>query len=78
MIGKQILNYKLTREIGSGGMATVYEAIHTKLDTKVAIKVLDPVLAANENIRQRFMQEAKITASLDHDRITNKMKLLLC
>ena len=70
MIEKQILNYKITREIGSGGMATVYEAIHTKLDTKVAIKVLDPVLAANESIRQRFMQEAKIMASLNNEGIT--------
>jgi serine/threonine protein kinase len=70
MLNKKIHNYKVTREIGSGGMATVYEAVHINLDTKVAIKVLDPVLAANESIRQRFMQEAKIMASLDHEGIT--------
>ena len=70
MKGQQILNFKIIREIGTGGMATVYEAIHTKLDTKVAIKVLNPVLAANKGIRQRFMQEAKIMASLNHDSIT--------
>jgi len=70
MLNKKILNYRITHEIGSGGMATVYEAIHTKLDTKVAIKVLDPLLASNESIRQRFMQEAKIMASLNHDGIT--------
>jgi serine/threonine protein kinase len=35
MTGKQILNYKITREIGSGGMATVYEAMHIKFDTKI-------------------------------------------
>jgi len=70
MTGKQILNYRIIRQIGSGGMATVYEAIHTKLDTKVAIKVLDPLLAANKSIRQRFIQEAKIMASLTHDGIT--------
>jgi serine/threonine protein kinase len=70
MINKQILNYKITREIGSGGMATVYEAVHVKLDTKVAIKVLNPVLAANDGIRKRFEQEAKIMASLNHEGIT--------
>ncbi|MFB1003368.1 MAG: protein kinase, partial [Bacteroidia bacterium] len=70
MLNQQIQNYKITREIGSGGMATVYEAIHTKLDTKVAIKVLNPVLATNDNIRKRFMQEAKIMATLNHEGIT--------
>ena len=70
MIDNQILNYKIIRKIGEGGMAKVYEAIHTKLDTRVAIKVLDPVLASNENIRKRFMQEAKIMASLNHEEIT--------
>ena len=65
MIEKQILNYKITRKIGSGGMATVYEAIHTKLDTKVAIKVLDSVLTANESVRQHFLQEAMGRFSLN-------------
>ena len=70
MINKKIHNYKIIREIGSGGMATVYEAIHLKLDTKVAIKILNPVLAADNGIRKRFEQEAKIMASLDHEGIT--------
>lgn len=69
MIGKKILNYRISRLIGEGGMATVYEAIHEKLDTKVAIKVLNPVLTANANIRQRFLQEAKMIASLNHQNI---------
>jgi serine/threonine protein kinase len=70
MLKKQIHNYKITRKIGSGGMATVYEAVHVKLDSKVAIKVLNPVLAANDGIRKRFEQEAKIMASLNHEGIT--------
>jgi uncharacterized protein (TIGR02145 family) len=69
MIGKKILNYRISRLIGEGGMATVYEAIHEKLDTKVAIKVLNPVLTANAKIRQRFLQEAKMIASLNHQNI---------
>lgn len=70
MQNKQILNYKITTEIGKGGMATVYKAKHINLDTEVAIKVLDPILATNDKIRQRFKQEAKIMASLNHSGIT--------
>jgi len=71
LIGKQILNYKLTRLIGSGGMATVYEAEHIKFkNKKVAIKVLKPILASNENIKTRFENEASIMAGLEHPNIT--------
>ena len=70
MIGKQILNYKIISKIGEGGMATVYLAKHIRLDTLVAIKILKPVLATNQKIRQRFIQEAKIMASLNHPNIT--------
>ena len=70
MLNQQIQNYKITREIGSGGMAIVYEAVHINLDTKVAVKLLNPVLASNDNIRMRFKQEAKIMATLNHEGIT--------
>lgn len=51
-------------------MAKVYEAIHDKFENRrVAIKILDPVLSANEEIRHRFENEAKIMASLDHPNI---------
>lgn len=70
MIGTHIFNYKITRLIGAGGMAKVYEAIHDKFENRrVAIKILDPVLSANEEIRHRFENEAKIMASLDHPNI---------
>ncbi|MBP7534905.1 MAG: serine/threonine protein kinase, partial [Chitinophagales bacterium] len=65
IIGK----YKLTRFIGEGGMASVYEGTHEKLGTKVAIKILNPVLSANKQIRQRFENEAKFMASLNHPNI---------
>ena len=54
MIGEQIQNYKILSLIGEGGMASVYEARHEMLGTKVAIKVLNPILSANEQIRERF------------------------
>jgi serine/threonine protein kinase len=70
MINTTISKYKITRLIGQGGMATVYEAEHEMLGTKAAIKVLNPILSANDQIRERFRNEAKMMASLDHPNIT--------
>ena len=70
MINTSIGKYKITRLIGQGGMASVYEARHEMLGTKVAIKVLNPILSANEQIRERFKNEAKLMASLNHKNIT--------
>jgi serine/threonine protein kinase len=70
MIGTKIFNYRITRLIGEGGMARVYEAVHEKFDKRsVAIKILDPILTANADIRHRFENEARIMASLDHPNI---------
>lgn len=70
MINTTIGKYKITRLIGEGGMASVYEAEHEMLGTKVAIKVLNPMLSANAQIKERFRNEAKLMASLDHPNIT--------
>jgi serine/threonine protein kinase len=70
MINTTIGKYKIIRLIGEGGMACVYEAEHEMLGTKVAIKVLNPILSANAQIKERFRNEAKIMASLDHPNIT--------
>jgi serine/threonine protein kinase len=70
MINTTIGKYKLTRLIGEGGMASVYEAEHEMLGTKVAIKVLNPILSANAQIKERFRNEARLMASLDHPNIT--------
>ena len=70
MINTTIGKYKITRLIGEGGMASVYEAEHEMLGTKVAIKVLNPILSANAQIKERFRNEAKLMASLDHPNIT--------
>jgi serine/threonine-protein kinase len=51
-------------------MASVYEAIHERLGTKVAIKILSPILARNPQLRQRFENEANFMASLSHPHIT--------
>ena len=60
--------YRIDREIGQGGMATVYLAHDTKHDRQVAIKVLRPELAAAIGV-DRFLAEIKTTAALHHPHI---------
>src|SRR5512135_2039753 len=60
--------YRVERELGAGGMATVYLAHDLKHDRKVAIKVLKPELAAVLGA-ERFVVEIKTTASLSHPHI---------
>ncbi|MEE8115528.1 MAG: serine/threonine-protein kinase, partial [Gemmatimonadales bacterium] len=60
--------YRVEREIGSGGMATVYLAEDLKLERRVAVKVVQPELAAILG-KERFLREVKITAKLEHPHI---------
>src|SRR5690606_17688549 len=60
--------YALSRELGAGGMATVYLARDLKHDREVAVKVLRPDLGAVLGA-DRFLEEIKITARLDHPHI---------
>ncbi|MHC4886045.1 MAG: protein kinase domain-containing protein, partial [Planctomycetota bacterium] len=52
--------------LGEGGMARVVEGTDPVLDRTVALKILKPELAADEEHRQRFFQEAKVLAQLNH------------
>jgi serine/threonine-protein kinase len=61
-------SYHLERELGAGGMATVYLAHDLKHDRQVAIKVLRPELAAVIGA-DRFLSEIKTTAKLQHPHI---------
>ena len=60
--------YRLERELGQGGMATVYLAHDLRHDRDVALKVLRPELAAILG-RERFLAEIRLTAKLDHPHI---------
>src|SRR6266480_2624730 len=57
--------YAIDREIGRGGMATVYLARDVKHDRHVALKVLNPELGAVLGV-ERFLSEIKVTANLQH------------
>jgi len=56
----QLGRYRVTRKIGQGGMGAVYEAVHVKLDKRVAIKVLLEKYAHSEGVVQRLEQEARL------------------
>jgi serine/threonine-protein kinase len=60
--------YTLIREVGAGGMATVYVARDVRHDRQVAVKVLRPDLAATLG-PDRFLQEIRTTARLQHPHI---------
>jgi len=61
--------YELIRQIANGGMATIYEALDTRLDRKVAVKIMHEHLANDEEFVGRFIREAKAAAALSHPNI---------
>ena len=71
-----ITNYTIKQPIGQGGMATVYLAEDNKFDTQVAIKVLNKELSHNENIRKRFLAEAKNMFKMSHPNIIKVSDLI--
>jgi TonB family protein len=68
MLNQTIQTYQVKKEIGRGGMATVYLG-ENSIGKKVAIKVLEKKYFHDEQIKKRFIQEAKLMVSLEHDNI---------
>ena len=58
--------YQLISQIAQGGMASIYLALDTRLDRKVAVKIMHPHLAQDEAFVNRFIREAKAAAALTH------------
>jgi len=67
--GTKLGPYEIVAPIGAGGMGEVYEAKDTRLDRRVAIKVLPDHLSDSDELRQRFEQEARAVSSLNHPHI---------
>ncbi|MFT5132435.1 MAG: serine/threonine protein kinase [Gammaproteobacteria bacterium] len=66
----EIQGYTIQREIGKGGMATVYLAVQESLHRNVVLKILDDVkMATSEDLAERFLAEGRIIASLKHPNI---------
>jgi len=63
--------YLLQRQIASGGMATIYAGLDTRLDRPVAVKIMHAHLANDEAFVSRFIKEAKATAALSHPNIVS-------
>lgn len=69
MIGRKLSHYRITAELGAGGMGEVYLAEDEKLERQVALKLLPEELAGDPDRLGRFEREAKALAALDHPNI---------
>ena len=70
MIDKVIADtYRIERVIGTGGMGTVFEAVHLRIPKRFAIKLLTRKLTRSRQALERFYREAKVTSELGHENI---------
>ena len=67
--GRKLGDFEVRQLLGEGGMGAVYRAVDVRLNRSVAIKVLHPHMSRKEQFRQRFAQEARSIAALDHPNI---------
>jgi hypothetical protein len=67
--GETVGSYEIREQLGSGGMGVVFRAVDRRLHRPVALKFLPETFGTDEQLRQRFFQEAKAAASLDHTNI---------
>jgi serine/threonine-protein kinase len=67
--GTTVAGYRVVRMIGRGGMGVVYEAEQTSLGRRVALKVLRPELAEDQDFVARFRREGRLQASIEHPHV---------
>ena len=67
--GLQLGHFQIEARIGAGGMGAVFHAMDTRLQRAVALKILSPSLSRDETAVQRFQNEARAAARLDHENI---------
>ena len=71
LIGSRVLDFELKSVIGAGGMSVVYRGQHRVTGQEVAIKILPPELAVHEELKARFVEEARVLAKLEHPNIVH-------
>jgi serine/threonine protein kinase len=69
LVGETLGQYRLTKELGKGGFATVYRALQPALNRHVAIKILHPEYVRDQRALRRFKREALAVARLNHPNI---------
>ena len=67
--GSTFAGYRIESLIGRGGMGVVFKATDLSLDRPVALKLVAPELAEDERFRERFLNEPRLAASLDHPNV---------
>src|SRR5919112_1224949 len=68
-LGDHVAGYRIERQLGRGGMGVVYLAEQVRLRRHVALKLITPDLAEDEEFRQRFERESQLAASIDHPNV---------
>ena len=72
---RKVGKYEVVGRLGSGGVATVFEARHPSLGTPVALKMLSHALVFDQTFSDHFDEEARLVASLDHDNIVRVLDI---
>jgi tRNA A-37 threonylcarbamoyl transferase component Bud32 len=70
-VGTLVGEYQIQDRIGEGGMGTVYEALHVRLNKRVAVKLMAPDLASDDVALARFHREAAVASHLGHPHLVN-------
>ena len=71
MIGRSIGSYRIEREIGKGGMGTVYQAVHETIGQQAAVKVMTAELSRQPRFASRFFDEARAISMVRHPGLVN-------
>src|SRR4051794_28940901 len=67
--GAVLAGYRIESVVGRGGMGVVYRARELELDRVIALKVIAPELVEDEDVRERFLHEARAAAAIEHPHV---------